>query len=100
MRLQVGDVERLVRFALIGVVVHDRALADHHFRDRVVEVDAVRHADEGVADPHLAVLARDHQHPRMGGDRSGVAAGDGDDVNRRVDHRALGDEHGDAVIQE
>ena len=33
-RLQVGDVERVVRLALIGVVIDDRTFADHHFRTR------------------------------------------------------------------
>ena len=64
-RLDVGDVERALGLALIGVVVDDRAFADDDFGDRVVEIRVAGGADERLRDPRLAVGAGHDQHARM-----------------------------------
>ena len=67
-----GDMKRLRALFLHLVVIDDRVLAEHDFRDRIREIGAVAGTDIGFDDTRLAALAGDQQQPRMG-HRRGIA---------------------------
>ena len=98
--LDVGEVERAFRFTLIRIQRDVRAVADHHFRDRVVEVLRTRSPDERLRHADLAVGACHDQHARVRGHGLAVAAGHDHDVDGRFDHGTGGHEDRHAVIEQ
>ena len=82
--------ERRVAFLLHLAVVHQRALARHNFRDRVGERRVFLQAEEGFDNACLAGVTHQNQIARVRNGGLAAAMGNLQDVQRLLEHRALG----------
>ena len=90
LHLHARVMERRVAFLLHLAVVHQRALAGHNFRDRVGERRVFLQAQEGFDNAGLAGITNQDQIARVRNGGPAAAMGNLQNVQRLLEHRALG----------
>ena len=100
MHLHARVMKRRIAFLLHLGVVHQRALTGHNFRDRVGERGVFLQAEEGFDDACLAGVTHQNQIARVGDGGPAAAMGNLQDVQRLLEHRALGNFDECAIFKE